>query len=299
MKKYKTYFDRWLNWSSKYEEIEPLPASKNHFILFLVSLIQSGESFNVIESCYYAVKHFHKIASEPDPTCNTLTEYILDAAKRINAKPKKKKQPITADHIRKIYDYINEEGMNLLHRRNLTMILLCFAGFLRYEEVSKLTLGDLEICENYCKLFIEKSKTDQLREGTWVLIAKTNSEICPLEALKSYITSANLISTDEYLFRSMTYFKSIKQHRLRKKNSPLSYSTARSTILAYLKKIGLDEKLFGLHSLRRGGATAAANSGINDRLFQKHGRWKSVNAKDGYVDEDLNNLLSVSLGLGL
>jgi len=54
-----------------------------------------------------------------------------------------------------------------------------------------------------------------------------------------------------------------------------------------------------LHSLRRGGATAAANRGVNDRLFQKHGRWKSVGVKDGYVEDDLKNLLSVSLGLGL
>ena len=39
-----------------------------------------------------------------------------------------------------------------------------------------------------------------------------------------------------------------------------------------LKNIGAETKLFGSHSLRAGGATAAANLGVNDRLFKKHGR---------------------------
>ena len=29
----------------------------------------------------------------------------------------------------------------------------------------------------------------------------------------------------------------------------------------------MDPKLFGTHSLRAGGATAAANAGVSDRLF--------------------------------
>ena len=33
----------------------------------------------------------------------------------------------------------------------------------------------------------------------------------------------------------------------------------------------------------RCGATKAANSGVGERVFQRHGRWKSVSAKDGYA----------------
>jgi len=181
----------------------------------------------------------------------------------------------------------------------ITMMLLCYSGFLRYEEVANLTFGDIVFCDTYMKAFIEKSKTDQFREGAWVFIAKIDSLFCPVRTLNSFIESACISSKNEFLFRGMTYLRSKKEHRLRRKNVPLSYSTARSAVLSYIKRIGLDEKLFGLHSLRRGGATAAANRGVNDRLFQKHGRWKSVGVKDGYVEDDLKNLLSVSLGLGL
>ncbi|XP_065939468.1 uncharacterized protein [Magallana gigas] len=59
------------------------------------------------------------------------------------------------------------------------------------------------------------------------------------------------------------------------------------------------KKKFGLHSLRSGGATAAAAARVNDRIFKKHGRWKSETAKDSYVRETLSEKLSVSSNLGI
>jgi len=56
---------------------------------------------------------------------------------------------------------------------------------------------------------------------------------------------------------------------------------------------------YSLHGLRAGGATAAAAAGIPDRVFKHHGRWKSDNAKDGYVEDSLEKHLSVSQSLGL
>ena len=38
---------------------------------------------------------------------------------------------------------------------------------------------------------------------------------------------------------------------------------------------------FSLHNLRSGDASAAANAGVNDRLFKCHGRSSPENAKDG------------------
>ena len=105
---------------------------------------------------------------------------------------------------------------------------------------------------------------------------------------------AGVRKPEEYLFRALTYFKTKGVHQLRKKNTPIS-SSVRSYVLEYTKSVGLNEKLFGTHSLRRGGATSAANNGINDRLFQKHGRWKSVSAKNGYVDEDLHSVIRFSV----
>ena len=38
-------------------------------------------------------------------------------------------------------------------------------------------------------------------------------------------------------------------------------------------------------------AIAAANAGVQDRLFMRHGRWKSECAKDGYVKDSVQRRL--------
>jgi hypothetical protein len=57
--------------------------------------------------------------------------------------------------------------------------------------------------------------------------------------------------------------------------------------------------MFGLHSLRAGGASTAASADIADQMFKKHGRWKSDKAKDGYVKENLESRMSVTKNLGI
>ena len=73
----------------------------------------------------------------------------------------------------------------------------------------------------------------------------------------------------------------------------------REVVLKKLSCIGLDVKKFSLHSLRSGGATAAANAGVRDRMFKMHGRWRSENAKDSYIKESLEERLSMLKKLGL
>lgn len=41
----------------------------------------------------------------------------------------------------------------------------------------------------------------------------------------------------------------------------------------------------------------AANMGVCDRIFKKHGRWKSDSAKDGYVAENVHVQMSVTKNL--
>ena len=42
-----------------------------------------------------------------------------------------------------------------------------------------------------------------------------------------------------------------------------------------------------------------ANNGVKDRVFQRHGCWKSVQAKDTKVDYNFDQQLGVSRFLGL
>jgi hypothetical protein len=84
-----------------------------------------------------------------------------------------------------------------------------------------------------------------------------------------------------------------------KEHVPLSYSGMRLIFIQDFKQFVSDIKFYGLHCLRSGGATSTCNFGVPDRLFKRHGRWRSENAKDGYVKDSFNDLLFVSTNLGL
>ena len=79
--------------------------------------------------------------------------------------------------------------------------------------------------------------------------------------------------------------------------SKLSYSRCKEVLLTKIADVGLDPKSFSWHRFRSGGASAAANGDISD--FRRHSRWCSENAKDGYVEDSLENRLAVSMSLGL
>ena len=144
------------------------------------------------------------------------------------------------------------------------------------------------------KIFIEKSKTDIYREGARIYISRSHN-MCRVKHLEDYMRLVNInISSSQYIFRAIS--KSRKS-RLRRKNKPISYTTIRQNLLKVIKAVGLNWKDYGLHSFRAGGASLAANKGIPDRLFKRHGQWKSDRAKDGYVEDDLKMLLSVSKNL--
>ena len=147
-------------------------------------------------------------------------------------------------------------------------------------------------------IFIVKSKTDIYRKGHWLHLAKRNSKLYPLDLTKRYFVLARIDKQcDKYIFRGIENTKN--GQKLRKIDKPLSYTNVKGHVIDLPANIGLDPKKFGLHSLRSGGASAAANLGVNDRLFKKHGRWKSDKVKDNYVHEDIESKLSVSGNLGL
>lgn len=80
-------------------------------------------------------------------------------------------------------------------------------------------------------------------------------------------------------------------------NNKGSYSLRKEGLTYSFTNTGHPTENYGLHSFRSGGATTAANAGGNDRLFKRHGRWKSETAKDGNVEDNIESLLSVTKGV--
>ena len=259
--------------------------------------MQKSSTSAPVEEAVNAISWVHQVAVVEDPTQNDLVKQVLAGAKRMLAHRTNKKEPITTEILAKLADQLAGEGSDLADVRLMTICLVGFSGFLRFDEMASLKESDVNIYQDHMELFIESSKTDQLRDGAWVTIARTASKICPVSMMERYIKMGDISGAqDLFLFRGIVRTKNGVKLR---KQGGLSYSRMRELLLEKLEAVGLDPKLFSLHSLRSGGATAAANAGVPDRLFKRHGRWRSENAKDGYVKDSLSSRLSVTKGIGL
>jgi len=100
---------------------------------------------------------------------------------------------------------------------------------------------------------------------------------------------------DCYIFRAI---QKTKNGETLRESGHISYSCLKD-LFKKMSELGLKATEFRLHSLRAGGVTTAANAGVPDRLFKRHGRWRSENAKDGYIKDSVEKRLQVSKNLGL
>ena len=117
----------------------------------------------------------------------------------------------------------------------------------------------------------------------------SSSSPCPVAVVEKFLKVGSHVKNSR-LFRRILHTE--KKMELRKE--PMSYSRANELIKRELQKEELDPKLYGVHSLRAGGASAAAALGVPDRLFQRQGGWRSERSKNNYIQESMESLLTVT-----
>ena len=96
------------------------------------------------------------------------------------------KEPISPVDIKRIVQ-VYGSSQNLLDLRFVTMCLLGYAGFLRFDELVNIRRNDILFEDKQINLFIQKSKTDQLKHGSWLVIGKTGKDTCPVKFLSLYL----------------------------------------------------------------------------------------------------------------
>ena len=296
VKKYLRAYQRWRVWTGRHSEISVYPIKDAHFALYLQHLAETSKSRATVEEAVNAIAWVQQLADHQPVSSSPFIRSVLSGLQRQLARPKVRKEPVTVGMLR---DMVDSLGLSpkLSDIRLVAAALLAFSAFLRFDELSKLRCCDLSFADAVLSVHVSSSKTDQFRQGDTVVIARTGNITCPVAMLERYITAAEIsLSSDLLLFRGVV--NTAKGERLRPSGG-LSYTRMRELFLAKLSQLGYDRTQFGLHSLRAGGATAAASAGVPDRLFKRHGRWRSETAKDGYVKDPEEVRLSVSKGLNL
>ena len=89
--------------------------------------------------------------------------------------------------------------------------------------------------------------------------------MCPLAALRALASYGRRLAA-----------LSVPVFRLdQNSDQAVSRTTLACRLSRRLRSLGVTSSLFGLHSFRIGGATAAAMAGLPERVLKAHGRWRS------------------------
>uniref|UniRef100_A0A1X7VD80 Tyr recombinase domain-containing protein n=1 Tax=Amphimedon queenslandica TaxID=400682 RepID=A0A1X7VD80_AMPQE len=296
-KKYIGAYKRWAKQASTKRELSVQPVEAAQFVLYLQHLGESTNSRAAVTEAVNAVSWVQRLAGEEEISGNTLVKYVVEGFQHKLAQPKRRKEPITVVMLQQLVESMGVSP-TLTEVRLAAICLLAFAAFVRFNEISKLKCADIRISEEKMEVMIRSSKTDQYRQGDIIPIARSGLPTCPVRMMESYFSLGRIEPTSQqFLFRPII---STKNGESLRREGSLSYSRLREIVLAKIGDMGYDASRFGLHSFRAGGATAAANNPeLPDRLFKRHGRWRSETAKDGYVKDDEERRLSVSRKIGL
>lgn len=238
-----------------------------------------------------------------------LVGQALQAARRLALVPLKTKAPLSLEQVGQLLEAIRGDRTGrqwqLRNSRDWLFILMAYLGFFRGSELCRLTWGDLSFTWEGAggrfesptptvqasrvlgvTVHIRESKTDPGAEGQFVRLAPNlgSPEWCPVNLLQKVWKRLGNPGPTTPVFANLV------------DGEPLATDTMRSRFKTRVAQILPDPELvsrYSLHSLRRGGATAAMAAGVPYRLVKRQGRWRSDTAQL-YMWASDDELLQVS-----
>ena len=127
------------------------------------------------------------------------------------------------------------------------------------DSIPAITWSDVK--PSMIKIFLKVSKCDQFGKGVEIFIGRTNSTICPVAAILSYMVARGPSAGPFFQFAD---------------GSPLTKARFIGEVRSALALAGLDPSSYSGHSFRIGAATSATQAGLEDSTIKALGRWSST-----------------------
>ena len=157
-------FNRWKRWASE-NSLCHFPANPFYVAVYLQCIMQQVQSPSPVSTTVYSIDWAHSLAGLSKMPEHPLVSSMLSAFKRILGKPKTRKnlslrRCMLQDLVTKFKDDSSLYGL-----RTVALCLIGFTGFFRFSELCGIRACDVKLFPSYISIFLETSKTDQLREG--------------------------------------------------------------------------------------------------------------------------------------
>ena len=254
-----------------------LPASIDNVILF-AELMAITSGYDHIKNIIGSLGFLHKILDLPFDRDSFRLRLTLQSLKRKLARAPLQALPISVDHLKRMYKFINIDDNEDL--AIWTSILVGFFGLLRKKNLVPEDLKDLD---TFKILTVRKICLDVPRGVALVLVnfAKNNQFgqkqlIVPL--IKNDCQALDPVYHLNLLFSRTDAPPDSPAFSFRKKGrlSSVSYRSFTARLKSLLSSAGLSPEKYSGHSLRRGGATFLHACGASHLQIQACGDWASA-----------------------
>tara|TARA_B100001971_G_scaffold186459_1_gene186425 strand:- start:978 stop:1931 length:954 start_codon:yes stop_codon:yes gene_type:complete len=276
LRAYKSDFKDFAEFCAKHA-LQSLPTEPKIVSIYLTHLSKNSK-ISTLRRRLVSISMVHKLKGHYLDTKHPIIIENLMGIKRVKGSIQKGKKPLLINHLKLIINAINEQNINEIKKlRDKSLILIGFSGGFRRTELISINLEDLEFVPEGLKIVIKRSKTDQFGEGMLKgLPYFTNEVYCPIINLKKWLQVSNIKSGP--IFRKFSKGLTLTNKRLTDQSVAL-------LIKEYLKLAGIDNKNFAGHSLRSGFATAAAESGADERSIMAMTGHKTTQMVRRYIKE--------------
>ena len=261
--------------------ITPTPVIEPVLTSFVAHLAVQGLKSRSIKVYLSAVRHLQIESGFPDPFLSHMPrlEYVLKGVKREEAErgsSGRTRLPITPSILRKLKDVWEPRAEDWDTRMIWAACCLCFFAFLRISELTvpadsqydpkiHLSPGDIAFDRRtrptLIRVSIKKSKTDPFRNGVDLFVGRTDSDLCPVAAVCSYLERRGFGPGPLFRFQDGRF---------------LTRERFVGLLRDGLCRAGIDDKKYCSHSFRIGAATTAAARGMEDSVIKTLGRWESL-----------------------
>ena len=236
---------------------QPLPADPDETVgPYLVSQLKLHK-ITTVERRLAAIGWQHAQAGLVKPITLTVRA-VLTGARRRRTDRSDRKAALSVDDLRLVVGALDARP-GPRATRDKAAILLAFAGAFRRSEVAGLDLADVSVGKDRLTVFLRRSKTDQVGQGSGGLAIPQAHDpaLCVVRALREWVAVRG--KSPGALFFELGLGGVVKPERM--KGNAIWYALRKAA-----GEAGLDPTLYGAHSLRAGAITASADAGAD--VFQ-------------------------------
>lgn len=271
-----------------------MPATDATLAEYVSALMDTGTGVATIEQAISTIRRAHRDTGRPGPDTRA-ARLVLRTHRRAQADAgirTRQAPPAAREQLRAMVAAAPPGPLGI---RDRALLVLGVAMMGRRSELAALDIADLTEVDEGLVVTVRASKTDQDAIGADVALPYGgHPDTCPVRAVQAWLAllADHAITTGPLL-------RAVDRHG-RISSRPMSGDGINRAVRAAAIRAGLPAaERYSAHSLRAGGATAAAKAGAPVAAIARQGRWSPtspvvhsyIRAADAWRDNPMTNAL--------